>query len=330
MRRVLFLLFMTIALPALADNELEDDEYVRFIPGIAHDADDNAIEVEVNAFVYEKEDRPLVRLVLFALLDIDAEAITAQQKQRLKERSALFYLDFEGDKTFAVRFANGSVHAMPETRDGKSRGRFRLEKPKTPQREIRFAVDQPEFPANVEEGLAFYAAPEGVSAILDIDDTVKDSNVLDRKALMINTFLNEYRAVAGVGTILERLREKADAFHYVSASPIQLYPALREFFTRENFPRGSFHLREATDLRDLIPDREKLIAHKRQSIERLFAAYPQRKFILVGDTGENDPEIYAEFKRKYPDRVIEAIFHDITQEGQDSARFRDFMDLRLY
>jgi phosphatidate phosphatase APP1 len=219
---------------------------------------------------------------------------------------------------------------MPESHDGKSARRVRLKKPETPQKEIHFTVDQPAFPENVESGLAFYAAPEGISVILDIDDTLKDSNVLNRKALLRNTFLNEYKAVAGIESVLDHLREKADVFHYVSASPIQLYPALREFFTRENFPRGSFHLRETTDLRDFIPDTRELRAHKRQAIERLFSAYPQRKFILVGDTGESDPEIYAEFKRKYPARILEVIFHDITQEGRDSARFRDFTDLSLY
>ncbi|MDR3159968.1 MAG: App1 family protein [Zoogloeaceae bacterium] len=329
MVRLLLLLTMLIAFPAQA-GELKADEYVRFIPGIAYDANVDTIEAEVNAFVYEQESRPLVTLALHVLLDIDTEELAPQQKQTLAERSALFRVDFEGDKTFAVRFADGSVHAMPETHDGKSARRVRLKKPAPPQKEIRFAVDQPRFPENVESGLAFYAAPEGISVILDIDDTLKDSNVLDRKALLRNTFLNEYQAVAGIEGVLGRLREKADAFHYVSASPIQLYPALRNFFARENFPRGSFHLRETTDLRDFIPDREKLRAHKRQAIKRLLAAYPQRKFILVGDTGESDPEIYAEFKREYPDRVLEAIFHDITQEGRDSARFKDFTDLLLY
>lgn len=329
MRQLLLLLIMVTALPAQA-SELKADEYVRFIPGIAYDAGNGLVEAEVHAYVYEKESRPLVKLALSVLTEIGMEEVTARQKQTLDERSALFRVDFEGNKAFAVRFADGSVHAMPKTSDGKSARRVRLEKPDAPQKEIRFAVDLPEFPENVEEGIAFYAAPQGVSVILDIDDTVKDSNVMNKKALLINTFLNEYKAVAGIETIMTRLREKADAFHYVSSSPIQLYPVLQEFFTRENFPRGSFHLRETTDAHDFISTQKKLRAHKRQAIERLFAAYPQRKFILVGDTGESDPEIYAEFKRKYPERVLEAIFHDITQDGRDSARFKDFTDLLLY
>ncbi|MDR1351572.1 MAG: App1 family protein [Zoogloeaceae bacterium] len=328
-RLLLLLALVVVALPAQSA-ELKADEYVRFIPGIAYDMGNDEIGVEVKAFVYEKESRPLVTLTLSVLTGIGMEEVTARQKQTLDARSALFRVDFEGNKTFAVRFADGSVHAMPKTRDGKSAERVRLKKPDAPQREIRFTVDQPEFPENVENGVAFYAAPEGVSVILDIDDTVKDSNVLDRKALLINAFLNEYQAVAGIAPVFERLREKADAFHYVSASPVQLYPVLQEFFTRENFPCGSFHLRDTTDIHDFITTKNKLRAHKRAAIERLFAAYPQRKFILVGDTGESDPEIYAEFKRKYPQRILEAIFHDITQEGRDSVRFKDFTDLLLY
>ncbi|MDR2678854.1 MAG: hypothetical protein LBB51_05390, partial [Zoogloeaceae bacterium] len=145
MCRFLLLLTMLIVFPAQAA-ELKADEYVRFIPGIAYDANGDEIEAEVNAFVYEKESRPLVTLALHALMDIDTKKLTPQQKQTLDERSALFRIDFEGNKTFAVRFADGSVHAMPESHDGKSARRVRLKKPETPQKEIHFTVDQPAFP----------------------------------------------------------------------------------------------------------------------------------------------------------------------------------------
>jgi phosphatidate phosphatase APP1 len=63
-------------------------------------------------------------------------------------------------------------------------------------------------------------------------------------------------------------------------------------------------LRDTTDLDDFIPNKEITVKHKKETIERLFSVYSKRKFILVGDSGESDPEIYADLQRKYPDRVL--------------------------
>ena len=301
---------------------LTGNEQVMFIPGIAYDVGDRQLVAEVKAFVFEKKRLRGLTTTLSALLGVKVSALNPADKARLYARSQLFKIDLKSGKELGIKFENGSVHSLPKTKDGKVEALLTLKKP-WEHKEIRFEVDQAKFPNNSAAGSAFYASPEGVSAIFDIDDTIKISNVKNKKSLIINTLTSKYQAVDEVRPIFDYIKNLDNiSFHYVSASPFQLYPALQEFIEHEGFPKGSFHLRFTTDIHDIILTKSKLMAHKNAQIEKLFAAYPQRKFILVGDSGESDPEIYAAFKRKYPDRVILIAIHDLNKEGRASPRFR--------
>jgi phosphatidate phosphatase APP1 len=194
-------------------------------------------------------------------------------------------------------------------------------------KEIAFEVHKPKYKANVQKGFAMYAANEGISAVFDIDDTIKDSNVLDKKALLINTFVNEYKKVEDIQKIFEHVQNlHANSYHYVSASPAQLYPSLKSFFDKEEIPKGTFHLRDTTDISDFVPNKDVTIKHKKDNIEKLFKAYPKRKFILVGDSGENDPEIYADLQRKYPNTVLLIIIRDLTNDNEERFK-KTFKDI---
>ncbi|MDR1614148.1 MAG: App1 family protein [Campylobacteraceae bacterium] len=313
-----FLIFAFCAVYLLNASQLKSDEYVMFIPGIAYDTDNDTIEAEVKAYVYEKERRLGATSALASLLDIDTDELSETQKERLYERSALFRIDFESNKEFFIKFEDTSLYKMPKTIDGKSSATVKLKKSKEMKKEIAFEVHKPKYKANAQKGFAMYAANEGISAVFDIDDTIKDSNVLDKKALLINTFVNEYKKVEGIQKIFEHVQNlHANSYHYVSASPAQLYPSLKSFFDKEEIPKGTFHLRGTTDISDFVPDKDVTIKHKKDNIEKLFKAYPKRKFILVGDSGENDPEIYADLQRKYPNTVLLIIIRDLTNDNKE-------------
>ena len=61
-------------------------------------------------------------------------------------------------------------------------------------------------------------------------------------------------------------------------------------------------------------------------IEKILATYPGRKFVLVGDSGEHDPEVYAALLRKFPDRVLKVFIRNVTQETADNERFADVFE----
>lgn len=144
----------------------------------------------------------------------------------------------------------------------------------------------------------------GPSVISDIDDTVKVSNVADRRELLRNTLLREFVPVPGMPEVFSRWQEQGAAFHYVSASPWQLSNCLCSFLGAAGLPAGSMHLK-LFRLKDSTP-LGRLTARKRskrRAIEQIMRDFPGRRFTLVGDSGERDPEVYAAVARRRPEQV---------------------------
>ena len=166
---------------------------------------------------------------------------------------------------------------------------------------------------------------EGISVISDIDDTVKVTNVGNHRELLANTLLREFSAVSGMAEVYRQWQAAGTAFHYVSSSPWQLANCLGGFLRDSGLPSGSMHLKlfrlkDSTPLRRL-PFRKR---SKRRTIEHIIADFPRRKFLLIGDSGERDPEVYAEVARRHPDRVAGVAIRQV--EGKLS---RDKMQSRL-
>ncbi len=157
---------------------------------------------------------------------------------------------------------------------------------------------------------------EGLSVISDIDDTVKITNVAHRRELLANTFLREFAAVPGMVEAFQRLGERRAAFHYVSASPWQLVPSLSEFFALAGLPAGSMHLKlfrlkDSTPL-GRLPSRKR---SKRRAIERILADFPGRRFVLIGDSGERDPEVYTAVARRHPQQVQSVLIRQVAAKA---------------
>jgi phosphatidate phosphatase APP1 len=115
---------------------------------------------------------------------------------------------------------------------------------------------------------------------------------------------------------------KGAVFHYVSNSPWPLDEEMNLFLAREGFPKGLTHLRPLS-AKTLLA--EEIFAytdsHKRTVLEELFAAFPRRRFILVGDSGERDPEIYGDAARAHPERVERILIRNATGESAAAPRF---------
>ncbi len=134
----------------------------------------------------------------------------------------------------------------------------------------------------------------GLSVVSDIDDTVKLTNVADRRELLANTLLREFVPIPDMVDLYERWSLSGAAFHYVSASPWQLTRPLNDFFHSAGLPDGSMHLK-LFGLKDSTPlGRMRSSKKSKQDvIIEIIDNFPNRKFILVGDSGERDPEVYA-------------------------------------
>lgn len=150
-------------------------------------------------------------------------------------------------------------------------------------------------------------APEtGVGIVSDIDDTVMVT-ALPRPFLALwNTFVLSERAriaTPGMAVLLDRLTDKHPGapMVYLSTGPWNAAPTLARFLSRNMYPTGALLL---TDW-GLTHERwfRSGTQHKHRNLERLVEEFPDRRWILIGDNGQHDEEIYAEFAQKHPEKV---------------------------
>jgi phosphatidate phosphatase APP1 len=182
-------------------------------------------------------------------------------------------------------------------------------------------------------GRAYLLENTGLSVISDIDDTLKHSNVACKRTLLTNTFLRPYETIPGMAPLFRQWWAEGAAFHYVSSSPWQLYEHLTEHLADEGFPPGSFHLK-LFRLRDHLLRRVLMLRRsgKLGVIRNLLKMFPRRRFLLVGDSGEHDPEIYGALARRYPLQVAGIFIRQLEGEKNLRRRYgRAFrrIDLRL-
>ena len=134
--------------------------------------------------------------------------------------------------------------------------------------------------------------------ISDIDDTIVWSNVANKLKMILNVALSNARTrkpFKGVAAFYRALHAGVNPLFYVSKSPWNLYEPIVEYLEVQGLPLGPLALR------DFGLRREK--QHKEKAIADILDTYPKLEFLLIGDSGEQDPEIYADVVRRYPDRI---------------------------
>lgn len=165
--------------------------------------------------------------------------------------------------------------------------------------------------------------PSGLSIVSDIDDTIKDTQVAPLRALLTNTFLKKFKSIQGMSAVYQNWEKDGAAFHYVSSSPWQLFNPLIQLCKDDEFPCGTFHLRAFRLGRDLA---QKMLIFRRRGkfvvIRSLLKRLPNRKFVLIGDSGEKDPEIYAKLAAKFPDQVIGIFIRKIDHRPLSEKRLQ--------
>ena len=140
------------------------------------------------------------------------------------------------------------------------------------------------------------------------DDTIKITGVTSARATIRNTFASVYKSVPGMADRYRHYQSIYNVtFHYLTASPDQLYPFLHEFFERERFPSGSFHMRHFTwfdkNFFEFFASKS-FVRQKTNILEMFFDQTRSRQFILFGDIFQKDPEIYANIYEKYAPRIL--------------------------
>jgi phosphatidate phosphatase APP1 len=151
--------------------------------------------------------------------------------------------------------------------------------------------------------------------ISDIDDTVVYSNVARKLRMVLHAAFNNARTrkpFKGVAAFYRALHAGVNPVFYVSKSPWNLYAPIVEYLEVQGFPAGPVLLRDF----GFFSDKK----HKTRAIEDILATYPRLKFVLSGDSAEQDPEIYADIVRRFPDRVLAIYIRSVNAKKVSSIQ----------
>lgn len=160
--------------------------------------------------------------------------------------------------------------------------------------------------------------------ISDIDDTVLRTDVVNLLAMARNTFLKNARTrlpFEGAAAFYDALRRGAgqtyNPIYYVTSSPWNLYDMIVDFFVVREIPLGPLFMVNLGLTQDqfITPGHRD---HKLKTIQNLLDTHPTLPFILIGDSGQKDPEIYLEAIQTNPGRIAAAYIRDVTQAARDT------------
>ena len=176
------------------------------------------------------------------------------------------------------------------------------------------------------EGRLLVADPEArLGIVSDIDDTVIHTGLTRLVEAVRTTLLTPEDArvpMAGAAELYHGL-VAADAgrapIFYVSTGAWNLHPMLERFLTRHGFPAGPLLLTDWGPGSSWL-FRETSVAVKTRVITDLLAEHPQLRWVLVGDSGQDDPEAYAAVATAQPDRVRAIYIRDVPPQSPHRAR----------
>lgn len=305
-----------------------DESLVFFRTSGWYDADAGEWHLPIHGWIFEPEDS-LVRKAAFEKALEEQFGLTASEdtQANLTRRLNLLIADNERGKRIVVAIAGGTYELPASLENGHFQETITVSAADAAKYSVDGLISYRAVIADSETrdfaGTVRLIDAAGISVISDIDDTVKISHVVDRRELLEHTFLLDFVAAPGMAELYREWSSENVAFHFVSSSPWQLYEPLTEFLDQSGFPWATFSLK-AVRFRDetLFELFRKGTETKPLAIEAILDRYPGRQFILVGDSGEQDPEVYAAVMRDRPGQIARVYIRNVTGERADDERYR--------
>ena len=155
--------------------------------------------------------------------------------------------------------------------------------------------------------------------ISDLDDTVIQTAATDRLRMARTVLLRNAHSrlpFKGVAEFYRQLQlgrngKRNNPFFYVSSSPWNMYDLLDDFLALNDIPPGPLLLRDLAAKRREKGAVSAHHGHKLKEISNILLTYPKLSFVLIGDSGQEDANIYREVVRQHPGRVLAIYIRDI-------------------
>ena len=189
-------------------------------------------------------------------------------------------------------------------------------------RESKLPVEIPPYSkANI------YEFPEkGRFVVSDVDDTILVSHA-NNKFKKFKTLLSkgafQRKQVEAMNTLYQHL-SKDYGFIYLSNSEMNLYPLIKNFLNNNHFPKGPLFLREYKKLKQVVFKKHRYFQtkhHKLLTMQLLLRTFTKHKFVLVGDSGQKDPQTYYAIAKEFPDQIEKVYIREI-KRGHRTTELR--------
>lgn len=157
--------------------------------------------------------------------------------------------------------------------------------------------------------------------ISDIDDTIMRTGVANKAKMLWRLFVEDAEnrvAFPGAAALYRALYAgpcgaEGNPMLYVSRAPWGIYDMLSEFFVMHRIPIGPVLFLREWGLSWTSPLPRRAEDHKRELIERMLTLYHDLPFVLIGDSGQHDPEVYAGIVAAHPGRVAAVYIRNVSQ-----------------
>jgi phosphatidate phosphatase APP1 len=231
---------------------------------------------------------------------------------------------FQGTEAEAVANAEGHVHTwlVPATPPPANRLWHGIE--------IEVVHPPSAGPGRGETSVLVPSPSARFGIVSDIDDTVIQADVARLLSMIADVAFGSAHTRApfpGVAAFFRALHAgtgpEPNPVFYVSNGPWNLYDVFEHFLELRGIPPGPVELRDWgppwTEVRGVGR-----YEHKLESIRRIFRTLPDLPLLLIGDSGEDDPEIYRDLVREFPSRVPAVYIRDVSR---DPLRRREIAEL---
>ncbi len=311
---------------------LREDEELIFLPTSAVKNSDGGWAVPVHTWVFEREEDDILRRLGRALIGelLEQFGVSEQEtrSQLFQDRIKYFLVDNKRAKRIKISISSLNrsiplaVQLDKSSANGHAKTLVNYEHKEVDGSWLTLAAKLPKSDQRNFLGQIKLVPPTGHSVICDIDDTIKVSNVLDKRELIRNSLFRPYQPVLAMSRHLRQLERGGAYFHYVSASPWQLYPSLRQFL-KNYVPSGAIALRNFR-LKDssFVAFFRSSQTYKIDRISSIIKRYPKHHFTLIGDSGEHDPEVYGAIYRAFPSQIKTITIRAVAGSDMRKQRFK--------
>lgn len=184
----------------------------------------------------------------------------------------------------------------------------------------------------ITEGEVLVPSPSAQFGVIsDIDDTILQTYVAAPLKMLYTTFFKNAHSrlpMIAASDFYQALQKgktgvENNPIFYVSKSPFNLYDMLDQFMSINRMPKGPMLLRNFGLPKKDMP--APIYGHKHQEIVHILNMYPNLPFILIGDSGEKDADLYQHIANEFPNR-IKAIYIRCINDKKRAKRIQQLIE----